>query len=63
MEYTEYLKPDHSLINIKAPGFNMRNLFNGTPTYATNRFKKDSEIKTKTFINDKGYLIPCNTTT
>lgn len=56
MEYKEYLKPDHSLINIKASGFNMRKLFNGSPTYATNNFKKDSEIKTKTFINEKGKL-------
>lgn len=63
MEYKEYLKPDHSLINIKAPGFNMRKLFNGIPTYSTNKLKSDSEIKTKTFINEKGELIPCNTTT
>lgn len=58
MEYTEYLKPDPDLLKVKVNGFNMRKLFNGIPSYSENKFKKDSEIKTKTFINEKGELIP-----
>lgn len=52
------IKPDPELIKIKAPGFNMRALFNGSPSYSENKFKSEANKKNKfLFIDKQGKLI------